>query len=83
MVQFAILTPYPGTRLYDELQPRLLDRDWSYYDGLHSVISYDYMTPGEVERFLKKAYLSFYLRPKQLVVWGGQMAKFLFYMARK
>jgi len=83
MAQFAILTPYPGTRLYDELQPRLLDRDWSYYDGLHSVISYDNLTSDEVEGFLKKAYLSFYLRPKQLLVWGGQMAKFLMYMAKR
>ena len=83
MVQFAILTPYPGTELYDELQPRLLDRDWSYYDGMYSVISYDYLTPEEVEGFLTKAYLSFYLRPKQLYVWGGQMAKFLMYLARR
>ena len=83
LAQFAILTPYPGTRLYDEMQPRLLDRDWSYYDGLHSVISYDHLSPDEVEAFLKKAYLSFYLRPKQLYVWGRQMARFLGYLARR
>ncbi|MCF8029718.1 MAG: B12-binding domain-containing radical SAM protein [Desulfohalobiaceae bacterium] len=83
IAQFAILTPYPGTRLYDEMRPRLLDRDWSYYDGLHSVISYDYLTPEEVEGFLKKAYLTFYLQPKKLLVHGRNMAKFLLYLAKR
>lgn len=83
LAQFAILTPYPGTRLYQELSSRLLDRDWSYYDGLHAVIRYDHLSPEEVEKFLKKAYLSFYLRPKQLYVWGRQLARFLGYLAKR
>jgi len=32
---WRILTPYPGTRLFDELDAagRLLTKDWTYYDG--------------------------------------------------
>lgn len=55
-------------------------RDWSYYEALHSVISYDFFTPEEVEQLLKKAYLSFYLQPKQIVINGRYVAKFLFYL---
>jgi radical SAM superfamily enzyme YgiQ (UPF0313 family) len=37
---FSILTPYPGTRLYERLQreQRILHRDWSLYDTSHVVI---------------------------------------------
>jgi radical SAM superfamily enzyme YgiQ (UPF0313 family) len=36
---FNILTPYPGTRLFDRLdgQDRVVHRDWSLYDSLHCV----------------------------------------------
>ena len=35
--QFSILTPLPGTRLYDQLESagRITDRDWSHYNGAH------------------------------------------------
>jgi radical SAM superfamily enzyme YgiQ (UPF0313 family) len=37
--RFAIVTPFPGTSLYRQLdqQGRLLTRDWSLYDGQHVV----------------------------------------------
>jgi len=36
---FNILTPLPGTRLYARLEEegRIIDRDWSHYDGRHVV----------------------------------------------
>ena len=40
-VQYAVLTPLPGTDLYTRLknEGRLLHKQWSYYDGLHVVFS--------------------------------------------
>jgi radical SAM superfamily enzyme YgiQ (UPF0313 family) len=37
--RFAIVTPFPGTSLYDELaaQGRILTRNWELYDGQHVV----------------------------------------------
>lgn len=32
---YTILTPLPGTRLYEDMLPRLLDRDYSHYDMHH------------------------------------------------
>ena len=39
-VQFSILTPFPGTRLFEELdaQGRILTRNWSFYDGHHACV---------------------------------------------
>lgn len=65
-VQFSILTPYPGTKLFDEVKDRIVTDDWDLYDCLHSVIRTDHFTHKELETLLRKAYLSFYLSPGKL-----------------
>jgi radical SAM superfamily enzyme YgiQ (UPF0313 family) len=35
---FAVLTPLPGTDLYEQVQDRLLTRDSDYYDFIHTVL---------------------------------------------
>jgi len=67
-VQFSICTPYPGTRLYKIAKEKglILTQDWSKYTILDPVMK----TPGilgkELKKWLMRAYLSFYLRPKFL-----------------
>ena len=48
---FHILTPYPGTPLFRQMESegRLLHRDWSLYDTSHAVFRPRHMTPGELE----------------------------------
>lgn len=48
---FHILTPYPGTPLFLELerQNRILHRDWDLYDTAHAVFRPKHMTPEELE----------------------------------
>ncbi len=48
---YNILTPLPGTRLYQEMdrQGRIHDRDWSHYDACHSVIHPTGMTSAELQ----------------------------------
>jgi radical SAM superfamily enzyme YgiQ (UPF0313 family) len=48
---YNILTPFPGTKLCDELdrQERIHDRDWSNYDICHSVINPSHMTSEELQ----------------------------------
>ncbi|HDO22548.1 MAG TPA: radical SAM protein [Nitrospirae bacterium] len=65
-VQFSILTPYPGTRLFDEVRDRIFTHDWDLYDCLHPVIRLDYMNNEKVKKLLQKAYLSFYLSPRRI-----------------
>ncbi len=47
---FHILTPYPGTPLFDQMaaEGRLLHRDWSRYDTAHVVFQPKHMTPDEL-----------------------------------
>lgn len=80
LAQFSLLTPYPGTRLYEEVKERILPRDWSYFDGLHSVVRNDHLTPRQMESMLTKAYLSYYLHPKRLY---PDMFQFLFYLFKR
>jgi radical SAM superfamily enzyme YgiQ (UPF0313 family) len=47
---FHILTPYPGTPLFRQLEAegRLLHRDWSQYDTAHVVFRPKHLTPKEL-----------------------------------
>jgi anaerobic magnesium-protoporphyrin IX monomethyl ester cyclase len=64
-VQFSILTPYPGTKLYGEVKDRLLTDDWGKFTALDPVIRLEHLSPGQLSRLLLKAYTSFYLRPRK------------------
>ncbi|MCG8606373.1 hypothetical protein MJD09_15485, partial [bacterium] len=64
--QFSILTPYPGTEVWNQLKDQLIVSDWDKYDGLHAVFHGEHMTAPEMESWCRKAYLRFYLRPKRL-----------------
>ncbi len=46
-----ILTPYPGTPLFDRLETegRILHRDWDLYDTAHAVFSPRHMSPETLE----------------------------------
>ena len=68
--QFSILTPYPGTALYHDIEKenRFLHKDWKYYDALHPVIKLDYISPAKLGKLLVKAYRSVYLNPRR--IWG-------------
>jgi len=46
----SVLTPYPGTKLYQRLQQegRIIDSDWSHYDCDHVVFRPKLMTPEEL-----------------------------------
>lgn len=67
VAQFAILTPYPGTKLFHEVKDRLLDIDWSFFDGLHATVKTDKLSPKELESMLKKAYFTFYFNFQRLL----------------
>ena len=59
---FHILTPYPGTALYDRMLKagRILHADWDLYDTRHSVFRPARMTPRALEEGYCRAYKEFY-----------------------
>jgi radical SAM superfamily enzyme YgiQ (UPF0313 family) len=50
--RFAIMTPFPGTPLFDRLNAdnRIIHRDWSKYDGQHVVFQPSLMSVEELQR---------------------------------
>ncbi len=60
--QFSVLTPLPGTRIYKQLESegRILHKDWSKYDGLHTVYTPKNMTAYELQTGMIKSYSDFY-----------------------
>jgi radical SAM superfamily enzyme YgiQ (UPF0313 family) len=74
MATFEILTPYPGTRLYDRLkkQGRILTEDWSRYDTRHAVYKPVKMDAMELEAGFEQACAEFDRWP---AVWKAAMTK--------
>jgi len=67
---FYIAVPFPGSRLYDIVREkgRFLVTDWELYGQLQGIAYFEIgdLTKDLVESMWKKAYRSFYLRPKIL-----------------
>jgi radical SAM superfamily enzyme YgiQ (UPF0313 family) len=61
-LQLAILTPQPGTPLYDEFERagRIVDRDWSHYDYRHVVMRPARMTAEQLQDGADWLYRQFY-----------------------
>ena len=60
-VEFYIATPFPGSRLFDQMKQDLR-LDWK--DIRYDYNPYHY--PFDLAKIRKKAYLGFYLRPKKI-----------------
>jgi anaerobic magnesium-protoporphyrin IX monomethyl ester cyclase len=65
-IQFGILTPYPGTALYEKVKNRLLTTNWRKFWGGDPVIKLDKLSSKELKKLFWRAHLSFYARPKRL-----------------
>ena len=64
-IQFLILTPVPGTVLFEQLETegRLLTRDWSYYDGHYAVFEPKKMNFLQLQKLTVRAMQKFYSIP--------------------
>ncbi len=65
LAYFNVLTPLPGTALYDRYnkEGRIFDRDWSKYDGKHVVFRPSRMTPEQLQEGFHWANHQFYSLP--------------------
>jgi len=64
--QFKILTPYPGTPMFKQLEPLLTEADWENYDGYTPTFKHPNLTERELKFLLGAAYKRFYMRPSYL-----------------
>jgi radical SAM superfamily enzyme YgiQ (UPF0313 family) len=61
-VQFMILTPFPGTQVYEklELEGRLLHKVWNYFNGMFAVFHPHKMSALRLQKETLAAYRRFY-----------------------
>ena len=59
---FHLLTPYPGTELYQKYSAsdRILHRDWDLHDTRHAVFSHPNMSKDTLEKGYARSYETFY-----------------------
>ena len=59
---FMILTPFPGTELYEEATKNgwIEDWNWANYDMIHAVMPTEHLTREEVQEELYRCYRGFY-----------------------
>lgn len=62
--QCTILTPLPGTVVYDRLKPRIVKtnypKDWFYYGWSYALIDMPNMSHAEIQEEMKHVWLSLY-----------------------
>ncbi|MEK9149160.1 MAG: radical SAM protein, partial [Candidatus Desantisbacteria bacterium] len=61
-VQYGVLTPIPGSEVYSQIEKegRFLHKNWSLYDGLHTVFSPKNMSADELQRGMIECFSDFY-----------------------
>src|SRR5579871_72121 len=64
--QFKMLTPYPGTPTFKQIEPLLIETDWEKFDGYTVTFKHPNLTTHELQYLLGAAYKRFYMRPSYL-----------------
>jgi radical SAM superfamily enzyme YgiQ (UPF0313 family) len=71
IANFSMMTPYPGTRVYEivKSEGRLLIEDWEDYVFFEQKARYEMgeMTAELVEEMYRRAYRQYYLRPRPIL----------------
>ncbi len=69
VAQFSILTPYPGTVVYEQVKDRIFKwrSPWSFFDMQHLVFKHDHLSFVRMEWLLFKAHLLYYTRSKKAI----------------
>jgi len=59
---FAVLTPFPGTQVYEEAKRNgwIEDFNWSHYDMVHATMPTETLSTKELQEELYECYRSFY-----------------------
>lgn len=59
---FFVLTPFPGTEIYEEALERgwVEDDNWAHYDMIHATMPTEHLTREEVQKKLWECYNRFF-----------------------
>ncbi len=72
LAEFTILTPFPHTRTWKQLEEegRIIDRDWSHYNASNVVFRPAQMTPEKLQELYQEAWKTFYAKESQELKMG-------------
>jgi radical SAM superfamily enzyme YgiQ (UPF0313 family) len=65
--QFKLVTPYPATPLWRQLEPQIFEKNWEAFDGFTPTFTVPSLSSDELMFLLGSAYTRFYVRPSFLV----------------
>ena len=68
-IQVFSLTPFPGTRCYEEYKDRLIHHDWSDYDGMHVVVQPEKCSAHTMQSSIVKEMSRFYSLKRALTAY--------------
>ena len=68
---FKILTPYPGTPQFKQLESLINDDDWQNFDGYTLNFRHPALTPRRARLMLGMCYSRFFLRPSNILNFAG------------
>lgn len=75
--QFCVVTPYPGSSIYEQYKNRIVSFNWDYFNSTTAIMYTDQLTPQEIQKLLQKCYIRFFLRPKRILrAMGGSFGKY-------
>lgn len=60
--QFVIMTPYPGTKFYDDIKHEIIDDDFQKFNIQNLVFKHNNFTKNSLLKLKNKCYNSYYLR---------------------
>jgi radical SAM superfamily enzyme YgiQ (UPF0313 family) len=60
---FKIVTPYPATPMWKQMEPLIVVKDWEQFDGFTPTFTHPNLTGKELRFLLGAAYSRFYFRP--------------------
>lgn len=62
--QFFVLTPFPGTRFYEEIKDKIFEKDWSKFDSFTPVFKHENLNPEQLLKLKERAFIEYYFRPR-------------------
>lgn len=65
-IQITACTPYPGTRFFDDVQDKLISRDWRRLDQYTPVLASEHFSSADLHQLMGEGYRGFYLRRQWL-----------------
>ena len=71
--QFCVMTPFPGTKLYDDLKDRITTTNWSDFTEYNPTLKLDNLSAAEVVKYRDLAYKKYYMRPSWVLKYIGKI----------